>query len=422
MHARYASPEMVALFSDKAKLELWAQVTAACAQARADSHAVQAELVAAAVPRVEDWRAAELVTHHDVEAFLRCFTAGLSADAARWVHRGMTSSDIVDTALAVTLRRASDIVVGRLVSLDNALAHLCREHWLSLCMGRTHGVPAHPTTIGHRFARHLLCVRRAGLDLRRCTASITATVSGPVGTADLIPEHVEETVLSQLGLPREPAPSQIVARDRVAALLRALDRVAGAAAGLATEVRLAHHAGDTTVTEGPGGPDVVGSSSMPHKRNPIKSEKICGLSRVISGLAEAANRGVDSWHERDLTNSSAERVTICDAFALTEHAVGTATEVASTLQVHPELAEQALRERMDVVVSAAWKDCAIHAGLPRADAHALVQEHLEGGNAAGLSAAIGIDVPTPDEVLKQLLAVLDRKRADLDADAEWATN
>jgi adenylosuccinate lyase len=310
--------------------------------------------------------------HHDVVAFLTAYGEGIGP-AARHIHYGMTSSDLLDTTLALQLVRACDLLARRLDRLVAAIRDRALEHRDTLCLGRTHGVAAEPTTFGLKLASHAFAFDRDRRRLRAARRSVAVgTISGAVGTYANLPAEVEAEVLAELGLSPEPAPTQVVARDRHAELLAVL-AVAGAdLERLAVEVR---HLQRTEVREAeePFAEGQKGSSAMPHKRNPVVAERLTGLARLLRGYAVAGLEDVALWHERDISHSSVERVALPDACCVLDYALERAHWLAAGLRVFPERMRANLQASGGLAGSSAALLALVDAGWSREDAYAAVQ-------------------------------------------------
>ena len=318
MIARYTRPELGEIWSDHARFEALRRVeVAACEELQGPTEA-ELDAIRAATFTVQAINERERVTDHDVAAFVDILAAS-AGPAGRWIHHGLTSSDVLDTGLALQLRAVAEIVLPDARALVQAFADQARAHVDTLCVGRTHGVHAEPTTFGIKLAGFAFEAHRNLCRLERAFDQVcVGAVSGAVGTYSATSPDFEERVLARLGLQREPVSTQVVARDRHAELLSA---IAVAGAGLerfATELR---HLARTEVSEArePFTAGQKGSSAMPHKRNPIKSEQVSGLARVLRGNAQAALENVALWHERDISHSSVERVILPDSTILLDH-------------------------------------------------------------------------------------------------------
>jgi adenylosuccinate lyase len=314
----------------------------------------------------------EAELHHEVIAFLTAYGEGVG-EAARHVHYGMTSSDLLDTTLALQLTRACDLLARRLDRLVGTLTDRALEHRDTLCLGRTHGVAAEPTTFGLKLAGHAFAF---GRDRRRLAAAREAvavgTISGAVGTYANLPAEIEAEVLGELGLTAEPAPTQVVARDRHAELLAAMAVVGADIERLAVEVR---HLQRTEVREAeePFAEGQKGSSAMPHKRNPIVAERLCGLARLLRGYALAGLEDVALWHERDISHSAVERVALPDACCVLDYALERAHWLVAGLRVSPERMRANLEASGGLAGSSAALLVLVDAGWTREDAYGAVQ-------------------------------------------------
>jgi len=375
---RYTRPEMGAVWSERRKLDAWLQVELAVVDALAEQGVVPEEDAAAIRDRasftVEAVKKREQVTDHDVAAFVDV-VADSVGEAGRWVHHGLTSSDVLDTALGLQLSQAGMILVGGAADYRNALIARAREHVNTLCVGRTHGVHAEPTTFGVKLAGFAFEAHRNLLRLERAAEAVSVgALSGAVGTYAANGPEVEEAVLTRLGLAREDVSTQVVARDRHAELLSA---IAVAGAGLerfATEVRHLQRTEVREVEEPFRAGAQKGSSAMPHKRNPIVSERITGIARLLRGYAQAGLENVALWHERDISHSSVERVSLPDATILLDYTQHLAIRVVEGMTVHVER----MRENLNLTHGALYSQRAllalVESGRSRDDAYRVVQE------------------------------------------------
>jgi len=340
--ARYTRPELGAVWTDEARMEGWRRVEiAACEELPSllveGQGPTPAELdaIRGATFTVEAVNERERVTDHDMAAFVDVLSAS-AGDAGRWIHFGLTSSDVLDTALALQVRAAGEVIVPGAQALVGALANRAREHVDTLCVGRTHGVHAEPTTFGVKLAGFAFEAHRNALRLKRAfEQAAVGALSGAVGTYAATSPEFERRVLERLGLAREDVSTQVVARDRHAELLTAIALAGAGIERLATEMR---HLQRTEVREAqePFKAGQKGSSAMPHKRNPIKSEQISGLARVLRGNAQAALENVALWHERDISHSSVERVILPDSTILIDHMQRSATALVQGMVVDEE--------------------------------------------------------------------------------------
>ena len=324
MIPRYTRPALGALWTDEARMETWRRVeVAACEELPAllgdgGPSAAELDAVGAASFTVEAVDERERVTDHDMAAFVDVLGAS-AGPAGRWIHFGLTSSDVLDTALALQLTAVGEVVVAGARELVAALAARAREHAGTLCVGRTHGVHAEPTTFGIKLAGFAFEAHRNAERLERAFERVrVGAISGAVGTYAATDPDYEARVLARLGLQREDVSTQVVARDRHAELLSAIALAGAGLERFATEIR---HLQRTEVREvqEPFRAGQKGSSAMPHKRNPIKAEQISGLARVLRGNAQAALENVALWHERDISHSSVERVILPDSTILIDY-------------------------------------------------------------------------------------------------------
>jgi adenylosuccinate lyase len=375
---RYSRPEMAALWTEEAKLGRWLEVELAVCRAWAARGVIPAGDLAAieagagfSVARTLE---IERTTNHDVVAFLTD-VAERVGPASRWIHYGLTSSDVLDTALALGVARAGALLLAGQAELTRTLRDLALEHADTLCVGRTHGVHAEPTTFGFKLASHAFESRRNEERLAAAVArAATGTLSGAVGTNATLDPALEGEVLEALGLAAEAAATQVVARDRLAELMTAIAIAGSSLDRLATELR---HLQRTEVGEAEEafGVGQKGSSAMPHKRNPITAERISGLARVLRGHAVAALEDVALWHERDISHSSVERIIVPDALVLLDYLLATTARLLTGLVVHPERMREVLESSHGLVFSQRVLLGLVDSGLTREDAYALVQEH-----------------------------------------------
>jgi adenylosuccinate lyase len=375
--ARYTLPEMAAVWSDEARLGHWLEIEILAVEAWArlgtvpaeDARAIR-ERAAVTVERVDEL---ERVTKHDVAAFVQA--AGESVgEAGRWIHFGMTSSDVLDTALALQLRDAADLLLGRVERLLGATKRLALEHRDTVMVGRTHGIHAEPTSFGHKLALWAFELDRDRERLRRAKDAVSVgAISGVVGTYAAVDPRIEEEVCAKLGLRPAEASSQVIPRDRHAEYMGALAILASSLDAFATEIR---HLSRTEVREvqEPFTEGQKGSSAMPHKRNPVRSERITGLARVIRANLQVALENVVLWHERDISHSSAERVILPDSTMALDFMLADLAEVLEGLRVYPER----MRENLDAGGGLAYSQgvllALVDAGLSRDDAYRVVQE------------------------------------------------
>jgi adenylosuccinate lyase len=375
---RYTRPEMGAVWSEKRKLEAWLQVELAVVDALAEQGAVPEEDAAAIRDRasftVDAVKEREKVTDHDVAAFVDVVAESVG-EAGRWVHHGLTSSDVLDTALGLQLSQAGMILVGGAVDYKQALIRRAREHVDTLCVGRTHGVHAEPTTFGVKLAGFAFEAHRNLVRLERAAEAVSVgALSGAVGTYAANGPEIEEAVLGRLGLAREYVSTQVVPRDRHAELLSAIALAGAGLERFATEVRHLQRTEVREVEEPFRAGAQKGSSAMPHKRNPIVTERITGIARLLRGYAQTGLENVALWHERDISHSSVERVTLPDATILLDYAQHLAIRVVEGMTVH----EDRMRENLNLTHGALYSQRALLAlvegGHSRDDAYRIVQE------------------------------------------------
>jgi adenylosuccinate lyase len=374
---RYALSPMAEIWADEAVFARWAEIESCVAAAQADLGLIPADaaeaIAATPPPSVSDVRAAERARDHELLSFLAVWTSAMPADAARWVHHGLTSYDVVDCGLGIAMRDSMDLVVGATERLEQALTELAEEHWETLTVGRTHGIHAEPMSFGHKLAGHAFAVRRSLPRLRAARRSIAVgTLSGPVGTYAATPPSVEERVLATLGLEAEPAPTQVVARDRHAEAVLALAVLSATIEQLALELRLLQQT-ELAEVEEPRSSDYQGSSAMPHKRNPTLSERLCGLARLMRGNVTAALENVALWHERDLAHSSVERVILPGSFNLAYYQATVATTLVSELRVEKERMLETLERSAAAIASAPLYLHLLAEGVERERAYRVVQ-------------------------------------------------
>ncbi|HZU40645.1 MAG TPA: adenylosuccinate lyase [Solirubrobacteraceae bacterium] len=403
MIPRYTRPELGELWSDHARFEFMRQVeVAACEELEGPSEA-ELEAIRRATFTVEAIAEREKVTDHDTAAFVDVLAAS-AGPAGRWIHHGLTSSDVLDTGLALQLRAVGELVLPGARALVQALAERAREHVDTLCVGRTHGIHAEPTTFGMKLAGFAFEAHRNAQRLERAFAQATVgALSGAVGTYSATSPAFEERVLARLGLEREPVSTQVVARDRHAELLQAIALAGAGLERLATELR---HLARTEVGEArePFAAGQKGSSAMPHKRNPIKSEQVTGLARVLRGNAQAAVEDVALWHERDISHSSVERVILPDSTILLDHMQRRMLALVRGMVVDPARMWENLELTCGALFSQRLLLALVQRGMSRDDAYRVVQR----------LAQQAIDTRVP---LRELLAADGAVAEGLDLDA-----
>jgi len=378
MIPRYSRPEMARIWEPENRFRIWFEIEAHACDAQAELGVIPAEAAkvvwdkgAFEVARIDE---IEKETKHDVIAFLTNLAEHVGPPA-RFVHQGMTSSDVLDTCLAVQLAQASDLLLADLDGLLAALERRAREHKNTVCVGRSHGIHAEPTTFGLKLAGHYAAFARARARLVRARAEIaTCAISGAVGTFANVDPFVEEYVAEKLGLAVEPISTQVIPRDRHAAFFAALGLAAASVENLATEIR---HLQRSEVREAEEyfAPGQKGSSAMPHKRNPILSENLVGLARVVRAAVVPALENVTLWHERDISHSSVERVFAPDATIALDFALARLTGVIDKLLVYPEAMRANLDRLGGLIHSQRVLLALTQAGMSREAAYAAVQRN-----------------------------------------------
>ncbi len=376
MIPRYTPVEIAEIFSDESRLRRWLDIELLASEGWAELGRVPKEVLPALRrARIDADRINQLEAEqgHDVAAFVAAVQETLG-DEGRFIHLGLTSSDIVDTALATQLRDAAAIIDKDAGELEQALARQAEKHRLTLMMGRTHGVHAEPLTLGIKLANHYDEVRRSRERLHAAAAEVAVgQISGAVGTHTSVSPKVEEHVCRGLGLAVAPVTTQVLARDRHASFVSAMAILGAVLERLATTIRLLQIT-EVDEAEEPFSERQKGSSAMPHKRNPILCERICGIARVLRGHAMTALDNVALWHERDISHSSAERVILPDACALTAYALRLSTRVVTGLRVRPEN----MRAHVDAFGGVVFSQrvlgaLIVEAGWPRERAYRVVQ-------------------------------------------------
>jgi adenylosuccinate lyase len=369
---RYTRRELAEVWSDHAHFEAMREVEVAACEEMDGPTASELDAIRAATFTVEAIEDRERVTDHDTAAFVDVLSDS-AGPAGRWIHHGLTSSDVLDTGLALQLRRVAAIILPDSRRLVEALAAAAREHVHTLCAGRTHGIHAEPTTFGIKLAGFAFEAHRNAERLTHAfEQAAVGAISGAVGTYSATSPEFEERVLARLGLAREPVSTQVVPRDRHAELLQAIALAGAGLERFATELR---HLARTEVSEvrEPFGRGQKGSSAMPHKRNPIKSEQIVGLARLLRANAHAALEDVALWHERDISHSSVERVILPDSTILLDHLQRRALALVEGMVVDAER----MRENLELTHGALFSQrvllALVESGLARDDAYRVVQ-------------------------------------------------
>jgi len=375
MIERYTRPAMGAIWTERGKYDRWLQVEVAVVDAWSDAGRIPAE--DAAKVRNASYDMDTMMryleeTHHDVTAFLRSVADSLGEEG-RWVHIGLTSSDVWDTATALQLRDSATLLEEDLHALREAIERRAVEFKDTLTIGRTHGVHAEPTTFGLKLAGWAAEVRRAQARLAEAKAQVSyGKISGAVGSHATVPPAIEEQVCMRLGLTVEPISTQVVPRDRHAFFMTTLAVIASSLERFALELR---HLQRTEVREAeePFTEGQTGSSAMPHKRNPELAERICGLARVVRGNAVTAMENVALWHERDISHSSTERIILPDTCILLDYMISVMTDIVRGMNVFPERMRENLEMTQGLVFSQKVLLALIETGLSRQDAYKIVQ-------------------------------------------------
>jgi len=379
MIPRYARPQMAAVWSDERKFELWLKVEVAVVQAWGDEGVVPAEDVRLveqnARVNVPDVIRYIEETHHDVTAFLRSVADSLGPES-RWIHYGLTSNDVWDTATCLQMVEALDLIDAQVKILREVIARRAVEHKDTICIGRTHGVHAEPTTFGMKLAVWVEELRRheERIALARQQVAV-GQMSGPVGTHASVPPSVEENACQRLGLEVAKITTQVIQRDRHAFYLNVLAGIGASLEKFATEIRGLQRT-DILEAEEPfdeGGQ--TGSSSMPHKRNPELCERVCGIARVLRGYGVTGLENVALWHERDISHSSAERIILPDATGLLDYALHIFTGVMDGLVVYPERMLRNLERTQGLIYSSKVLNALIETGMQREAAYSIVKRN-----------------------------------------------
>ena len=381
MIPRYSRPEMTAIWSPETKFRIWYEIEAHACDAQADLGVIPRENAAAVwrardvefdVARIDE---IEAVTKHDVIAFLTHLAEHIGNDEARFVHQGMTSSDVLDTTLNVQLVRAADILLADMDKVLDALKRRAHEHKDTVRIGRSHGIHAEPTTMGLTFARFYAEMARGRTRLQAARAEVaTGAISGAVGTFANIDPAVEEHVCAKLGLRPEPISTQVIPRDRHAMFFATLGVIASSIENIAIEIR---HMQRTEVLEAEEyfSPGQKGSSAMPHKRNPVLTENLTGLARLVRMTVIPAMENVALWHERDISHSSVERGIAPDATITLDFALNRLAGVIDKLVVYPENMLKNMNKFRGLVMSQRVLLALTQAGVSREDAYRLVQRN-----------------------------------------------
>lgn len=378
MIERYTLPEMGNVWTDQHRLELWLDIEIAACEGWAKLGKIPMEAVQVIREKAKfSWERVqeiEEVTHHDVLAFLTN-VAEYVGDEAKHIHLGLTSSDVLDTALSLQLVEASDILLEKMDKLEAVLRQRALEHKDTLMMGRTHGIHAEPITMGLKFALWFEEIKRQKKRLEFAREEIrVGKISGAVGTFANIEPEVEEWVCKALGLNPAPVSTQVLQRDRHAFYMTTLAGIAATLDKMATEIRNLQRT-DVHEVEEPFAKGQKGSSAMPHKKNPITAERICGLARVIRGNAQTALENVALWHERDISHSSAERVILPDSTIALDYMLLKMTRLIEGLRVFPEQMQANIDKVVGLIFSQRVMLALVGAGMSRETAYAFVQRN-----------------------------------------------
>ncbi|MCL0083512.1 adenylosuccinate lyase [Thermodesulfovibrionales bacterium] len=378
MISRYTRPEMGRLWEMGNRYQKWLDVEIAVCEAWAeqgeipesDMRAIR-EKAGFDIGRIDE---IEKTTRHDVIAFLTSVEESVGAES-RFIHKGLTSSDVVDTALSLLMREAADIIIRGIRELMDVLKIQAFKYRDTLCMGRSHGIHAEPMTFGLKFALWYEDAKRSLQRIERAKEVISVgKISGAIGTFSNIPPELEEIVCSKLGLTPEPVATQVVQRDRHAEYIISLALIAACIEKIATEIR---HLQRTEVleVEEPFAVGQKGSSAMPHKKNPVGSENLCGLARIIRSNVISALENIALWHERDISHSSVERVTIPDSTILTDYMLSRITSILKDLHLYPERMEANVNKSYGLYNSQRVLLSLTEKGVARQDAYAMVQKN-----------------------------------------------
>jgi adenylosuccinate lyase len=377
---RYTRSEMGGVWTTQRRMDAWLEVELAAIDAWAAEGVIPREAASECRARasftVDAVRERERATGHDVAAFVDIVATSVGP-TGRWIHYGLTSSDVLDTALALQLREASGIIRAGARAYRDALIERALEHRETPSVGRTHGVHAEPTTFGLRLASFAFEADRNLRRLERAFEGVrVGKLSGAVGTYSSVPPEVERRVMDSLGLRPEDVATQIVPRDRHAELVGAIALAGAGVERFATEVRNLQRT-EVREVEEPFGASQKGSSAMPHKRNPILAERLCGMARVLRGYAQTAHENVALWHERDISHSGAERIILPDATILLDYMQHLAERLAREMTVH----EDRMRANLELTHGALYSQRAltalVEAGMERDAAYRIVQESAQ---------------------------------------------
>jgi adenylosuccinate lyase len=377
MIERYSRPQMKKIWFEKNKFDQWLKVEIAVCEAWAElSEIPRKDIVKIRKASYNLNRIAWFlkVTHHDMTAFLNSVAESLGAEA-RFVHLGLTSSDVMDTALGLQLTQAAGILAKDIAELISVLDNKAIEHKYTIMMGRTHGVHAEPTTFGLKMALWAEEMKRNARRLAEAKENISVgKISGAVGTYATVPPQVEKIACARLGLTPDPISSQIVQRDRHAQFVTTLAIIASSLEKFATEIRGLQRT-EVREVEEPFEAGQTGSSAMPHKRNPELCERVCGLARLIRGHALTSLENIALWHERDISHSSTERIILPDSCLAVDYMLSVFTSIMKGLKVYPENMRRNIELTQGVIFSQRVLLALINKGLPREEAYKKVQDN-----------------------------------------------
>ena len=375
MIERYARTEMAAIWSEERRLAIWQEIEALALEGWATEGVIPTEAagaVRAATVSPDRWRARERETRHDVAAYVDVLEESM-AQHGRWVHFGLTSSDLLDTALGVQLKDSGTLLANGVIALFETVQQLAVEHRDTPMVGRTHGMWAEPTTFGHKLAGFGFALDNSHHRLLQATHTVSyGKISGPVGNHATVSRDVERHVTAALGLHAEPAATQVVRRDRHAMFMSTLAVVGATLERIATEIRHLQRSEVAEVAE-PFAEGQKGSSAMPHKHNPILSENVTGIARLLRGWATATLENVALWHERDITHSSVERIAVPDACLALDFALARMNRILQGLTVNSDRMRANLDASQGTVFSQAVLLALISSGTERDAAYRIVQ-------------------------------------------------
>ena len=385
---RYTRPKMGAIWELQNKFEIWKEIEVLACEAQAELGEIGITKEEAAWIRehadfsVERIAEIEKVTNHDVIAFTTNMAECIDRDVpegqeppSRWVHYGMTSSDLGDTALCYQMTQAIDIILDDIKQLGETCKRRAFEFKDTLCVGRTHGIHAEPMTFGMKFASWAWALKRSQTRMEQAReVAATGSISGAVGSYSNIDPFVEQYVCDKLGLVPDPLSTQVIARDRHAQVMSALAVTASTLESIATQVRLLQQS-DVIEAEEPFAKGQKGSSAMPHKRNPITAERVCGLARVVKSNAQVSYDNVALWYERDISHSSTERVALADSFTALDYMFGKMQWLLDGLQTYPDKMEHNLWRTRGLIFSSKVLLALVDTGISREDAYAIVQRN-----------------------------------------------